>query len=334
MIRAWVIGSSGLLGSALYCALGNQGRNLFVPGARFSWGAPARLADQLSAAVQSFAGQIGPGDRWEIHWAAGIGTMGSSPEELAPETLAFSALLDLVAAEPRLAPELGVLSLASSAGAIYAGSRDEIISEHTVPAPTTAYAHEKLRQEDLIRSFVQSHVGMTALIARISTLYGPGHSAGKKQGLLTHIARRLLRNEPIQIYVPFDTIRDYIIADDAAAAVLGTLRAISRPGAVTKIIASEQPTSIAEIISVFKRISRRPLRIVTSANALSSIYSRLVQFRSEMVLDGRAIPRTSLLVGISQILAAERTAYVGSKNHQSTMPVGCRFRQQDALAEP
>lgn len=311
MIRAWVIGSGGLLGSALCRALRSTGTELFFPAERFCWESEHKLASQLAAAVRTFAEQASTADRWEIYWAAGVGTMSSSAADLAPETQALSVLLRLVESQPHLTAKQGILTLASSAGAIYAGSGDEIISENTPPAPTTAYAHEKLKQEDLVRSFVLANNGIAALFARISTLYGAGHSVGKKQGLLSHIARCILRNQPISIYVPFDTIRDYIAADDAAAAILATLRLTSQPGVLIKIIASEQPTSIAEIISIFKRTARRPPKIITSANRLSGIYSRRVRFQSVVAPESRAAG-ISLTVGISQVLVAERAAYVRS----------------------
>jgi UDP-glucose 4-epimerase len=313
MTIAWVIGSNGLLGAALCRALRENGTTLFSPTERFCWGNETQLAAQLAAAVQSFANQVGATDRWEIYWAAGVGTMSSSSAALVPETNALSCLLSLVKSQPGLIAAYGALTLASSAGAIYAGSTDEIISENTPPAPTTDYAYEKLRQENLLHSFVSAHSGISALIARISTLYGPGHSAGKQQGLIAHIARCIVRNQPIQIYVPFDTIRDYITANDAAAMMVSSLRAIcERPGVVTKIIASEQPTTIAEIVSVFKRIARRAPRIVASTNRLSSLYSRCVQFRSNTLPEYVRTPRTSLLVGIAQLMAAERASFVRS----------------------
>jgi UDP-glucose 4-epimerase len=154
---------------------------------------------------------------------------------------------------------------------------------------------------------------MTALNARISTIYGPGQATVKQQGLLTHIARRILRNQPIQIYVPYDTIRDYIAVDDAARAITGALfLANQQPGVCTKIIASEKPTTIAEIISVFKRIARRGPLIVTSASKLTSLYARRVQFRSVVLTDGARPMVTSLAVGIAQLMVAERAAFVRS----------------------
>jgi UDP-glucose 4-epimerase len=310
MTIAWVLGSTGLLGAALCRSLRDSGTELFSPAQRFCWHNELELAGQIAAAVRAFALQVGATDRWEIHWAAGVGTMSSPASALAPETRALSLLLELLQAEPQLTATAGSLSLASSAGAIYAGASDEVITENTAPAPTTAYAEEKLRQEDLVRAFVAANPSTAALIARISTLYGPGQATGKKQGLLGHMARCILRNQPIQIYVPYDTIRDYIDADDAAAVMVGTLRATrANPQVLTKIIASESPATIAEIVSIFKRLARRAPRIVRSANRLSSLYARRVQFRSVVSSDYAPTPAKRLPVGIAQVMMAERIAF-------------------------
>lgn len=312
MIIAWVVGSTGLLGSALCRKLCAKDTELFSPPERFRWSSELELGPQLAATVQAFAVRVGTtGARWEIYWAAGVGTMSSSEADLALETRVLSLFLNQVESEPRLMNTPGTFAFASSAGAIYAGSPDYIINENSSPAPTTAYAREKLGQEDLVRSFVLINRQKAALLARLSTLYGPGQSVSKQQGLLAHIARCILRNQPIQIYVPFDTIRDYIATDDAATAMVTALRtACDKPGIITKIIASEQPTTIAEIISVFKRITRRTPRIITCASRLSNIYSRRVRFQSVVALERTRAPRISLLVGISQVMASERSAFV------------------------
>jgi UDP-glucose 4-epimerase len=312
MTVAWVLGGSGLLGAALNRALQRSGSELFVPAEPFNWDDGAELAAQLAAAVKSFAGHAGAARRWEIYWAAGVGTMGSSANTLAPETRVLTLLLQLLKSEPRLMAAAGAIAFASSAGAVYAGSSDDIITENTAPAPTTAYAREKLRQEGLVRAFALASGRACALIARISTLYGPGQATGKQQGLLAHMARSILRNQPIQIYVPYDTIRDYIAADDAAAAMVASLRTIrgkSRVG--LKIIASEQPVTIAEIVSIFRRIARRAPLIVTSASKLSGLYSRRVQFRSVDSAQGARPPGKGLAVGIAELMTAERAAFVG-----------------------
>jgi len=239
--------------------------------------------------------------------------MGSTASVLAVETRTLSKVLDLVESDPGLTAEKGCLALSSSAGAIYAGATDDVITENTPVAPTTAYAHEKLKQENLITSYALKNNGVAALLARISTLYGPGQTTGKQQGLLAHIARSILRNQSIHIYLPFDTIRDYIAADDAATAIVVTLHVIGgKQGVFSKIIASESPTTIAEIISIFRKISRRRPSVVASASRLSSIYTRRIQFRSIVEPINKHVPRTSLLVGVAQVLAAERSAITRS----------------------
>jgi UDP-glucose 4-epimerase len=311
----WVIGSNGLLGSALKRALNFREIGLFNPTERFHWDSEAELTVQLKSAVKEFASLVGRDNKWQIYWAAGVGTMSSTETELATETQTLSTMLNLVESEPNLILGEGCFAFSSSAGAIYAGSDDDIISEHTLVAPTTAYAKEKLKQERLISAFALNDGDgkVAVLLARISTLYGSGQAIGKQQGLIAHIARCILRGQSINIYVPFDTIRDYITADDAATEIVTTLFAISgKLGVSIKIIASEKPTTIAEIISVFRRISRQRLRIVSSASKLSNIYNHRIQFKSMTIPVNGPASRTSLLIGISQVIAAERLAFTRS----------------------
>lgn len=313
MTVVWVIGSSGLLGSSLQSVLQSSSNKIFTPSERFHWHDDAVLERQLQSAVKAFAAMVDHRNNWQIYWAAGIGTMASTKAELTPETKTLSILFSLIESEPGLAEVEGSLAFSSSAGAIYAGSKDDIISENTAVTPTTDYAREKLSQEILLADFAENNVHITILLARISTLYGRGQANGKRQGLLAHIARCILRNQSVHIYVPLDTIRDYIAADDAAVMIVAALSVVSgKSGAYTKIIASEKATTIAEIISVFKRIARRRPRIVSSACTLSSLYTRRVQFRSMTVPIENTRTRTSLLIGVAQVLAAERAAFTRS----------------------
>ena len=202
MTVSWVLGSGGMLGAALCRQLRSQGATLFFPAERLSWRGGDELSAQIAAAVQAFADRVSATDRWEIYWAAGVGTMGSSAADLEPETQALSCLLQCVASESRLMAVVGNVAFASTAGAIYAGTKDDVITEDTVPAPTTDYARAKLAQESSLRSFADANPRATVLLARISTLYGPGQAVGKKQGLMSHLARSILRNQAVQIYVP------------------------------------------------------------------------------------------------------------------------------------
>jgi UDP-glucose 4-epimerase len=314
MSIAWVIGGNGLLGSALRSAIQLSETRLFIPTQRFRWSHEPDLLLQLEIEVNAFATKVVSEHKWQIYWAAGIGAMSSTEADLGIETRILSELLRLIGSHPVLISREGSFAFASSAGAIYAGVTVDVVNENTPVAPTTAYAYEKLKQEAMISAFTIKNSRVTALLSRISTLYGPGQATGKKQGLIAEIARRVLRNQPIQIYVPFDTIRDYISATDAATIILNTMREISgKSGTVVKIVASEQPTTIAEIISVYKKITRRKPRIVTSVSKLSGIYNRRIQFHSLVSLANEPIARTSLLVGIASVMSAELSAFAKSR---------------------
>ena len=316
MTVAWVVGSGGLLGSALGRVLAGHDTTLFAPAERFRWQSVPERERQIGEAVRAFASRIGAGERWELYWAAGVGSMGSLEANLAEETRALAHLLDLLLREANLRAAPAAVAFASSAGSIYAGATEPIISERSSPSPNTPYARAKIEQEEIVTAFARAHGRSTALIARLSTLYGPGQSHGKPQGLIAHIARALVRNQPVRIYVPLDTVRDYLAADDAAAAMfkaLEALAAVRAQGAgsavLTKIFASERPTTIAEIVAVFRRIARRAPRIITSASRLSALYPRRMRFASVAARELSRPPRVSLLVGVSEVLAAERALF-------------------------
>jgi UDP-glucose 4-epimerase len=116
-------------------------------------------------------------------------------------------------------------------------------------------------------------------------------------------------NLPVHIYVPLDTIRDYIFSDDAAAAMIAALRTSGgRERNRMKIIGSERPATIAEIIATFRRVARRAPRVITGASRLGVVYPRRTRYRSVVEPDVASLPKTTLLVGVARVMAAERAA--------------------------
>jgi len=316
MKTVWVVGAGGLLGTALWRRCTSLGDDVFIPDGRLAWAERTRLLAQMQANVAAFGQRVEAAGaaEWEVYWAAGVGTMSSPAEALSLEIEALDVLLETLASNPALAGRPGAIGFASSAGAIYAGAMGEVINEITPVAPTTPYARAKLRQEDMVHAFATARPGTRALLARFSTLYGTGQAVGKQQGLLTHIARSIVRHHPVQIFVPFDTIRDYLRVEDAAAHMICALRETLPTHQLTKIVASEHPTTIAEIVATFRRLARRSPRIFTSASQQTALYGRRMQFRSNVVLGEKNLPVTSLTVGIASLLEAERTRFTCSSS--------------------
>jgi UDP-glucose 4-epimerase len=311
MKPVWVVGSGGLLGSALAREFAESSVGVFQPNRPIAWTDAAAQCETVAAAVQEFSDQLDAVSPWEIYWAAGVGRMGSDPGQLAGETTALEALLQAVSRNKRLRETPGSVAFASSAGGLYAGSTEDIVSEASELAPNTPYAYEKLKQETLLRDFCLAHSAHRVLIARISTLFGPRSRGRDSKGLFAGLARSMFSGEPVRIFVPLDTMRDYIYADDAAKAIIGTLRSMTaaRP-LLVKIIAAQRITTVAEIISLFGRVGHRQPRIITGATALTSKYAPRLLFKSCEGSNTADLYRTALHVCVFRIMEAERLSFI------------------------
>ena len=240
--------------------------------------------------------------------------MGSSSESMSQEACLLESLLQALTNTPELRTRPGSFFFASTAGAIYAGSTDGTITEQSSPMPGAPYGIGKLAQERLIAEWTSTMDHTSVLIGRISTLYGRGQAPGKSQGLISHIARCIIRDRPIHVFVPLDTIRDYLYVTDAAHDVACHLEALEACRGVTmKIIAAEDSTTIAQIIGRFEQISHRKPLIVTGATPLGAQYLRRVCFRSVVPPLAKAPHRTSLFVGISEVMAHERLVFAAGR---------------------
>jgi UDP-glucose 4-epimerase len=303
----WVLGKGGLLGSAIYDTLAREKQVIYSPAHKFNWTDESSIMAQLEKSVDEFSKLVAEGKYWHIYWAAGVGTMHSTVPELLLETKIIARLTHLIHGNKILRSTKGFFNFASSAGAVYAGSNEVILNESTQVLPLNAYGFEKVKQEEILLAFGRENAGIGIVISRLSTLYGPGQAYGKGQGLIAEIARRILKNQHASIYVPFDTIRDYIYSYDAAQAMIETTNMLfDHLGQTIKIIGSERPTTIAEIISLFKNISKRNPRIILSDSYKRNAYNRKVILKSINQPLKFNFAKTSLLIGISNVYSFEK----------------------------
>jgi UDP-glucose 4-epimerase len=302
-VVSWVVGH-GLLGTAMRGSLARS-TETWSPEGRFSWGRPEALHREFFESCEAFTRIVG--DRsWQVAWCAGAGVVGAQPADLAAEAAALEALLFTLEQHGPSPP--GALFLASSAGGVYAGSTGAPFDERTMAAPISPYGNEKLEQEQLAATWA-ARAGVSLVIGRIANLYGPGQNLAKAQGLISQIARALLRREPINIYVPLDTQRDYIYSADCGALgaeALHRLRcdaeARGEPVSVTKVLASQQAVTIGALLAEFRRLLKRPPRVALAVSPLSRFQVRDLRLRSVVwpELDRRQL--TTLPAGISSVL--------------------------------
>lgn len=313
-LSLWVIGRGGMLGSALERKASNQLQPTHVirPTSPIEWHNTLSVEQAWKDTVRHLAASVQThGGQWLICWAAGAGVIGTSADQLRREEEYFASLLAAISLEPSLLHAKGCVFLASSAGAVYGDSPDSVLTEESASHPLSQYGKTKLAQEDLLTQWQEKNPGNSTLIGRISNLYGPGQNVQKPQGIISHISRSLLFHMPVHIFVPLDTTRDYLHVDECSSAILTCLRFIlsKPPSRYIKLFCSERPTTVAQIVSIFNRISRQPLRIITSANTLSAQHRHSMRFMSVVLPAIRTENPLTLPEGIAQLHDHQRLQY-------------------------
>lgn len=283
-VPVWVIGARGLLGASLLDALWADPRWAPVPSTPLPWGADdeaMRRAARAGAERLLDAGRAA--GRWAVMWCAGAAVTGSTPEQLEHELGQLEAVLDEIAVAADTAPSPGgALFYSSSAGGVYAGADHPPFTEATEPRPLAPYGRAKLRAEGLVRAF-GDRAGARTLIGRIANLYGPGQAVGKPQGLITQLARANLSPTPASIYVPLETVRDYLYADDCAALVRdATARILELPADthVVKILASGQPVTISALLGHFTALGKARPHVMLGLSPLAGYQAVDLRLRS------------------------------------------------------
>lgn len=288
-----VVGAGGLLGRACVGRFPGE----VVP-ARVRWGTVHTMPDLDAAIEQTMALAARDGFGWQVCWAAGAGVTGTTTEQLSLEVETFGAFLDSL---HRAASDRGTILLASSAGGVYAGSPRPPYDEDSPPLPTSAYGEAKLRGEQRLLEFGAGS-GQRIIITRIANLYGPGQNLAKPQGLISHLCRSQLTGAPLSLYVPMDTVRDYLYVTDAAAMVDELFRIVRRNEASTtlKVLASGRPVTIGALLAECGRVFRRRPRVVLAVSPLAKYQASDLRLRSRRLTQVDHHATTTLGAGIHE----------------------------------
>lgn len=314
MRRVWILGSGGMLGSAITRIFRNRKENLFEISEPFDWANPRKLDDQFRLTIRQFFAGLCENDHWEIYWACGVGTMSSSEENMSLENKCFLNFLTNLYDQLTVSESKGIIGFASSAGALYAGSSEFEITEESKVAVINAYGRSKLFQERNLQKLALRCSKIKVLIVRFSTLFGPGQDIRKNQGLLTYIARSLLQHRVVEIYVPLDTTRDYLFVECAAFRLINSMKALADDGELKisiKIISAERSVSIAEILSIFSKLTKRRVGVLSKRTSLTGQYPARVAYRSIYSNAGsQSVNRYSFLEGVNRLLNSEKSKFV------------------------
>lgn len=267
-MRTWIVGSTGLIGSAL-------GRS--IPEAVTAW-RPAWESPDIPVSFRDFARSFicGASEPWVVIWAAGAANVSASCSEAEAELDAFRRCIEEL--RPLAGETRGTFALCSSAGAVFAGrAGGGAISDHDTPLPISPYGHLKLRQEQLLEDILGDRTSLKSF--RIANAYGPGQRLHKSQGLVTRALWASVTRQPIKLVVPLETRRDYVYVDSVADTIR---RETSKMGALdglkSMIIGSGRATTISEVLRTAEHVARRRIPVAVGRDVTSDRQPRDLRF--------------------------------------------------------
>jgi UDP-glucose 4-epimerase len=298
----WVVGAGGLLGRHVVASL--RRREVPVITGLVPWKDPAAAGDALAAGVRELAAAAAGGP-WRLAWCAGAGVVATSAEDMERERHQLGRLLaDLEGCSALTGP--GAMFLASSAGGVYAGSRDSPpFTEESHVDALVPYGRTKLAMEGDVRRFAE-RTGTSVLVGRIANLYGPGQDLTKAQGLVSQLSRAHLTGQPLSIYVSLDTLRDYVYAADVGDLVAEALPRLRhrtdgmRVPVVVKVVATGASLTIGALVGHSTRLHRRRPRVVVKAPQPGSGQIRDLRLQSVAWPELDAHLRTPMVVGMAR----------------------------------
>lgn len=253
---AWVVGSGGLLGSALVRRAKRHNVDVFT-GAAIPWSDPGRRVRVLSQSARDFAA-ASAGAPMLVLWAAGTSGVGSDDSMAQGETRILEEALHALA--PHWPTRGGAFFLASSAGAVYAASHPAPFNASSPPAAKSPYGRAKLAQEALVTTTLPPNVGK--VIGRLGNIYGPPSSG--RHGLVSRLAAAALSRSALNLFVSMDTLRDYCWADDAADLIWRDVLNDEVDSCI-RVIGSGRAVTISELVATVQAVTHRrvPLALGT-----------------------------------------------------------------------
>jgi UDP-glucose 4-epimerase len=303
---AWVIGARGLLGGATAAAIARRADWVLLPADPLPWEDDTALVEAATATAERLLRTAATNSAsWAVLWLAGNAVTSTPPAAIARELHQLGLVLDAVglASGSHGTAGAGAVFYASSAGGVYGGSAHPPFDENSVPVPISGYGRFKLDAEAALFGFSRA-TGVSVLAGRIANLYGPGQKLGKMQGLISHLAKAQFSPKPASIFVPLETMRDYIFVRDCAELVLDSvarLAQVTRSAGrveVIKNLASGQAVTISNLLGHIRTLAKGQPNVMLGYSAEASMQGLDLRITSTVWPDLDRRQLTSLPAGI------------------------------------
>jgi UDP-glucose 4-epimerase len=293
-VLTWTIGAGGLIGSAIQATAEQVFAASPIP-----W-ANGKLAGQVLIEMLGRFRAEAKGSDWAIVWAAGAATVASESEQTKAESEVLRGFTEHLSRTPPSGT--GVFFLSSSAGGVFAGAQHPPFDDLSEPRPLSPYGWSKLENEIIVSTVL--HDTCPVVIGRFSNVYGPGQKLTKLQGLISRLALAAATRQPINVFVPLSTVRDYIFVDDAAASAHWWIRdslESQASGPRMRTIASGQGASVGQLIRTMQDVSHRKIPIAMGSHPSSPLQAPDLRFVPSRATGIKGARRTALPVGMKQV---------------------------------
>jgi UDP-glucose 4-epimerase len=293
----WILGRGGFFGSSLAKEAVKSGYSV-LPHTAIPWNSPAARKVALGLGAEQFR-EFAKGHSLTIVWAAGSEGVAASS---ARGTGEFESFMDFISAISKIEALHGAqVVIVSSAGGVFGGSMSPPFDAQSSVNAVNDYGRNKIAIEELAVSELLSNFHVH--IARITNLYGPW--PGPRQGLINRMCTAAATREALQIYVPLETVRDYVYVTDAAQLLLleisATDTAVKNRSPVISLIGSGESSSIGTVINTVSHVSRRKVPVTLAQLAATQLQPRDLRMTPSWVQRDFEFEPLSLAQGVKKL---------------------------------
>jgi UDP-glucose 4-epimerase len=128
----------------------------------------------------------------------------------------------------------------------------DLISEETEIQPISLYGYSKLYSEKIIELWSKEN-GIEFQILRVGHVYGPGEEKYNK--VIPLCLKRILNNQPVQVYGTGGILRSFIYVDDVVEAIIKACT-INNVNEIINVV-SGNPISIIDILKLLAELTNK-----------------------------------------------------------------------------
>jgi UDP-glucose 4-epimerase len=293
----WILGHGGFLGSAIKQKAGQFGFDVLPP-IYTPWSDPAARAKVLVESAERFS-VFASGSSMTIIWAAGADSVVNTRSGRTSDSDSFHDFVTALNSNP--ASHGARVVIVSSAGGVYSGSPSPPFDVNSPVQAINQYGLDKIAMEELSRAELSTNFHVH--LARVTNLFGPW--PGPRQGLINRLCTAAATREALQIYVPLDTVRDYIDVSDAARLLLLELDAVNQTQSsgepTVSLIGSGESSSVGSVINTVTHVTHRKVPVTMAWLESTQLQPRDLRMEPSWIERGLNFSPLSLPQGVKRL---------------------------------